>query len=147
MNAHWLSGAGSRPREAELPHAGFMKNVCMSCAPTAPGVSLGVYCSPCPAALAQTPRRFAGVMVSGRAFQQILDIIRGWWLCGLRVNGQCALTDDASKCEAQQRGTVHLHALFWQSWPVPYVWLTRVSALPPDMFAYERQEGDAVEVD
>ena len=86
-------------------------------------------------------------MVSGRAFQQIFDIIRGWWLCGLRVNGQCALTDDASKCEAQQRGTVHLHALFWQSWPVPYVLLARVSTLPPDMFANEGHEGDAVEID
>jgi len=98
-------------------------------------------------------------MVSGRAFQQILTIVRDWWLCGLRVNGQYALTDDstrrllrycgayASKCEEQQRGAVHLHALFWQSWPAPYMLLTRVSTLPPDMFAYEGHEGDALEVD
>jgi len=98
-------------------------------------------------------------MVSGRAFQEILTIVRDWWLCGLMVNGQYALTDDrarhllryrgaySSKCEAQQRGAVHLHALFWRERPAPYVLLTRVSALPPDMFAYERQEGDAVEVD
>jgi len=97
-------------------------------------------------------------MTSARSFQHVLAIMWDWWRCGLMVNGQYALTDDgtyrllrycsayASKCEAQQRGTAHLHVSMWH-WPAPYVLLTRVSTLPPDTFANEGLEGDAVAVD
>ena len=81
-------------------------------------------------------------MPSARFFQQLLDILKQWWLSGFLINGQYALTDDrarrdllrycsayASKPEPQERGTMHRHVLLW---PVPttglYVELPRVTS-------------------
>ncbi len=63
-------------------------------------------------------------MPSARFFQQVLDILKPWWLSGYQVNGQYALTDDCARrdllryCSAyaskpQERGTVHRHVLLW----------------------------------
>ena len=65
-------------------------------------------------------------MVSGLAFQVVLDVVKSWWLAGFQINGQYALTDDcvrdvlpycggayAFKTERQERGSVHCHVLLW----------------------------------
>ena len=78
-----------------------------------------------------------GTMVTGSAFQHVIQIVRQWWLCGWHVRGQYALTDGnrhdlrhfcaayVSRHESQRRGPAHLHLLIWQ-WPSPFVRLTPV---------------------
>ena len=62
-------------------------------------------------------------MVLGSVFQHILAIVKQWWLSGLKINGQYALTECtrcqliqycsryASKAEFQTRGSLHCHLL------------------------------------
>ena len=80
-------------------------------------------------------------MPSARFFQQIMDVLKPWWLAGFQINGQYALTNDStsdmlwycgayvSKTERQERGSVHRHVLLWL---VPtsgrYIELPRVSS-------------------
>ncbi len=82
-------------------------------------------------------------MVSGLAFQRVLDVVRQWWLSGLKINGRYALTDDcarrdmlryysvyASKLERQERGAAHLHVMIWRApASVRYVELPRVTSI------------------
>eukprot|EP00973_Karenia_brevis_P032080 4425548-Karenia_brevis.AAC.1 len=68
-------------------------------------------------------------MVSARAFQCILEIVRIWWMSGFLVNGQYALTDVGDRIgflrqyvlgylrfcplgvlESQRRGALHIHS-------------------------------------
>lgn len=69
-------------------------------------------------------------MVSACAFQQILTIVKQWWLTGLQVNGQYALIDNprwqllqyyhmySSKVEVQRRGAPHLHMFVYIPRPI-----------------------------
>ena len=81
-------------------------------------------------------------MFSAHAFQQILAIVKEWWLSGLKVNGRYAFLD-CPQCqliryraayttihENQQRGALHLHYLVLQlprPTRVPYLEISRVT--------------------
>ena len=80
-------------------------------------------------------------MITGRSLQELLDVVRLWWLLGWQVNGQYALKDDGrreplrccsayfSERESQGRGAAHLHVMIWHPAPGEYVMLRR-RALP-----------------
>ena len=81
-------------------------------------------------------------MPSARFFQQIMDVLKKWWLAGFQINGQYALTDDcvrdvlpycggayAFKTGRQERGSVHRHVLWLMPTSGRYTELPRVMSL------------------
>ena len=92
-------------------------------------------------------REVISAMPSARFFQQIMDVLKQWWLAGFQINDQYALTDDcardllrycsayASKTERQERGSVHIHVMLWRA-PTSASYVERV----PPVRAGQRRE-------